>query len=355
MNPGVRNQCWKRKAIYEEVLSKDHHTPFFIITETHFKQSHHLEAEVNIQGYITHRADRLNRTCGGAAIYLHNSIPADKVKSFSNSFCEVALVYSALSHIIIAGVYRPPQAPYSKFRECLSIIQDFVESIPGSTPELFIGGDFNLPFIDWYSRSISTNSTKTSDDRLSCNALLEFMSANFLDQLVEEPTREKNILDLVFTNNPELIHSVVVQDTIKSDHREVICNILHPQFLLNKPTTDSPSRVGLDDINFNAADWDAINEDFHSADWPIVTDPELPQDRAWSMFEDFVTRVCSKHAPSHEKGRNRSKVPRCRQPLLRAKKRINARINCQKKRKNVNRSTPNSVAPSSRNSSRTKL
>ena len=334
MDPGVRNQSWKRTALYEEILSKDTHTPFFILTETHFKKSHHLDAEVNIPGYITHRADRSNRTCGGVAIYLHNSVPADKVKSFSNSFCEVAMVYSALSHFIIAGVYRPPQAPFSKFQECLSTIQEFVESIPGSIPELFVAGDFNLPFIDWRSRSPYPNSTKTSDDRLSCTALLEFMSTNFLDQLVEEPTREKNILDLVLTNNPELIHSVAVQDTNKSDHREIVCNLLHPQFLPNRPITDRPSRAGLDDVNFNAADWAAINEELDSIDWTTVTDPELPQDRAWSMFEELVTWACSQHAPSHERGKKRSKVPRCRQPLLRAKKRINARINCLKRKSN---------------------
>ena len=90
MNPGIKNQRWKIKSIQEEINSSPLHTPFFILTETHLKP-HHLEAETCIPGYIALRADRDKRAQGGVAIYLHQAIPADTVKVFSNSFCEVAL------------------------------------------------------------------------------------------------------------------------------------------------------------------------------------------------------------------------------------------------------------------------
>ena len=333
MNPGIKNQRWKIKSIQEEINSSPLHTPFFILTETHLKP-HHLEAETCIPGYIAVRADRDKRAQGGVAIYLHQTIPADTVKLFSNSFCEVALIYNAVSNFILAGVYRPPSAPFDKFNECLCVIQEFIDSIVG-TPELHITGDFNLPFIDWSTRSIKTGTNITSSDRSSGLALLEFMSSNFLEQIVNEPTRnDQNILDLILSNNTDLIHSVSVSKTEKSDHDIVCCTLLHPQFLLNQVAAAqfTPSSE-LDDINFNSADWEAINRDLLAADWSTVTNPSTHQEAAWDLFEKIIVDVCKKHAPSHSHNRQvseASKIPKSRRALLRKKKRLNIRINCIK-------------------------
>ena len=175
------------------------------------------------------------------------------------------LRYNADSNFILAGVYRPPSAPFDKFDECLCIIQEFIDSVVG-TPELHITGDFNLPFIDWSTRSTKPGTNITSSDRSSELALLEFMSSNFLEQIVNEPTRnDQNILDLILSKNTDLIHSVSVYKTEKSDHDIVYCTLLHPQFMLNQVATPqfTPSSE-LDDINFNSADWEAINRDLLS-------------------------------------------------------------------------------------------
>ena len=231
MDPGIKNQRWKIKSLQENVASSTLHTPFFILTETHLKP-YHLEAETGIPGYTTFRADRDKRARGGVAIYLHNTIPADMVKVYSNSYCEVALIYNANSNFLLVGVYRPPLAPLDMFDDCLCVIQDFINGITG-VPELYIAGDFNLPFIDWSTRSIKPTSSILASDRNSGLVILEFMSSNFLEQLVDEPTRKDlNILDLIFSNNTDMIHSMSVSKTEKSDHDIVSCTLLHPQFLL---------------------------------------------------------------------------------------------------------------------------
>ena len=333
MDPGIKNQRWKIRSIQENIATCSLHTPFFILTETHLKL-YHLEAEVCIPEYTAYRADREQRAQGGVAIYLHNSIPADTVKSFSNSYCEVSFVFNSEHNFLITAVYRPPSAPYEKFHECLTIIQNFINSLPGM-PELYIAGDFNLPFIDWQTRSITAGSHATSSDRSSGLALLEFLSDNFLEQLVHEPTRnDKNILDLVFSNNTDLIHSVTVSKTEKSDHDIIYCNLLHPHFLLiqHDCTPYSPTSE-LDDLNFNKADWGSINEDLLATDWSAVTNISHDQDLAWDVFERSVIDVCKKHCPSHSHNRQlaaSSKLPKSRRLLLRKKKRLNARINCIK-------------------------
>jgi hypothetical protein len=259
MDPGIKNQRWKIKALKEELLNNSLHTPFFVLTETHLKP-YHVDAEVHIGGYTVIRADRTKRIRGGVAIYLHNSISADTVKVFSNSYCESVMVYNVDSNMVFIGVYRPPLAPFDKFNECLLHIGEFIDSITG-VPEIYVAGDFNLPFIDWSTAAIPTGSSLLVSDRQSGLALLDFMETNFLQQLVCEPTRkDKNILDLIFSNNSDLIHSISVSKTEKSDHDIVMCTLLHPEFLLQqakKPPYVPPTP--LDDINFNSADWSSIN------------------------------------------------------------------------------------------------
>ena len=335
MDPGIKNQRWKLKSLHENIATSPLHIPFFILTETHLKP-YHVEGETCIPGYSTIRADRDKRAQGGVAIYLHHSIPADTVKVYSNSYCEVAMIHNASSNFLLVGVYRPPQAPFDKFDDCLCVIQDFIDHLPGS-PELYIAGDFNLPFVDWSSKSIKPNSSKSASDTSSGLAFMEFMSSNFLEQLVDEPTRkDQNILDLILSNNTDLIHGVSVSKTEKSDHDIVTCTLLHPQFLLEQPARPQYAPASaLDDINFNAADWASINKELTNVDWSTVVNPSTSQDAAWDMFEGIVVQICKKHAPSHSYNRQAaasSRIPRTRVALLRKKKRLNARINCIKYR-----------------------
>ena len=85
---------------------------------------------------------------------------------------------------------------------------------------IVIGGDFNLPGIERDSHSIRTG----AKDRDSCDIILTAMSENYFEQIVREPTREANVLDLIATNRPELSDSVNVEEGI-SDHKSVIVSM----------------------------------------------------------------------------------------------------------------------------------
>ena len=53
---------------------------------------------------------------------------------------------------------------------------------------------------------------------MQARALLELANHIFLHQEIEHPTRQNNVLDLLFTNNHELIRAYSVQKTIFSNH-----------------------------------------------------------------------------------------------------------------------------------------
>ena len=96
-----------------------------------------------------------------------------------------------------------------------------------STQTIVLGGDFNLPGIDWGNAVVNPEAANKSQ----CELLLSSLDTHALAQIHKEPAREENILDLVITNKPGLIkssHSV----TGISDH----CCCVRPNWILTHPT-----------------------------------------------------------------------------------------------------------------------
>jgi hypothetical protein len=68
-------------------------------------------------------------------------------------------------------------------------------------PHLIIGGDFNVPSIDWENNSIR----RTPQYGLRVNEkILEILEKHSLHQQVDQPTHGKNTLDLFLTTSPDL-------------------------------------------------------------------------------------------------------------------------------------------------------
>ena len=67
---------------------------------------------------------------------------------------------------------------------------------------IWIGGDFNLPDINWNSMAVNGNHNLLQMN----NRFLEMIQNCNLDQVVKFPTRLDNTLDLFLTNRPSLIN-----------------------------------------------------------------------------------------------------------------------------------------------------
>ena len=112
--------------------------------------------------------------------------------------------------------YRPPASD----TRCLEILQ---RNLKQQTPqaEIILVGDFNLKDVDWNSRLMLNNSV---DYEFFSDILFD----NFLTQMVLQLTRGNNILDLVLTNNSDVICDAEVGEPI-SDHNIITFNVnVHP-------------------------------------------------------------------------------------------------------------------------------
>ena len=142
-------------------------------------------------------------------------------------------------------------------------------------------GDFNVPNIDWVT--VSSNLTTGSATHL-CNLVLD----NSLTQHVGSPTRDSNVLDLVFTNC-DCISSVDVVDNLPStDHFAVEFHLL-----VSIPT-QTQCRRSL--YNYKKADFDTFREVLFRVPWTCVSDCN-DIEYSWSLWKDLFFAAVNECVP----------------------------------------------------------
>ena len=77
---------FKVKAIEDIAILEN--ASIIALTESHLSGDI-LDGEIEIDGFICHRSDRIERSHGGVITYVKNSISSTRVLEFSNSKCEV--------------------------------------------------------------------------------------------------------------------------------------------------------------------------------------------------------------------------------------------------------------------------
>ena len=110
---------------------------------------------------------------------------------------------------------------------------------------IWVLGDLNYPKLDWDKDDVRYIKTGCAHTRLY-DSFIETMSDFDLSQMVRDPTRQGNILDLFLTTNHTLVNSVNIISGL-SDHNIVKC------LVDTKPasTKKAPRKVHL----YRKADW----------------------------------------------------------------------------------------------------
>ena len=209
-----------------------------LISETHLSSK--IESfEISLEGWNEIRSDRRNRNSGGTLIYLKDSLVVSDQEVFSNEYVEMTLSFISKQNTIFVAVYRPPACPTEKFSEALLYLTNWIHKIEEdskTTPVIVIGGDFNFPFLQaWTTEDIEDVSSNTSarlqsnsaigSDRSQAANMIDFLNEFSLSQEVTEGTRGNNILDVIFTNDENLIDDIEVMENFQiSDHKFIIAN-----------------------------------------------------------------------------------------------------------------------------------
>lgn len=119
-------------------------------------------------------------------------------------------------------------------------------------PHLFMAGDFNLPDIEWASETLK--STRVYNTGVSYK-MLGITRDNYISQVNFQLTRHRNILDLLFVTNPDLVKEIHTSPGM-SDHDIVIADI-DIKAKINRKTTRTVHLYGK-------ANWTKIKNDLCS-------------------------------------------------------------------------------------------
>ena len=212
-----------------------------VLTETHLDCSISSE-EVISSDYTVYRKDRTGngvRHGGGVLIAAKKGLITSirEHHDLPSELLFVDIITDSKKKLTIGTFYRPPNSdlkPLEDLRSCLSSI---------TTTDLLVTGDFNLSEFDWST----SHPTKSSEHHY---LLSDIIHDNFLYQMVDESTRENNILDLVLTTNSDLINNLEVGEPF-SDHNSIT-------FILN--TRPYQQRISTkENYAFDKADWNHLN------------------------------------------------------------------------------------------------
>jgi len=168
--------------------------------------------------YAILRRDSFDSSERGIAVLFRCNISAKiltlpELKPSSN--CEytcIKFLVKKIKSFIVVCIYRHTKYDLSNRRSDYEFFRSLILSLRNTGLKFFLLGDFNLPKPNHIN---------------PLNAIIE---ENNCHQLVHEPTRSNNILDLIIVSDISSVYSCEVYHPFISDHKMTSCNI---QF--NKP------------------------------------------------------------------------------------------------------------------------
>ena len=169
-------------------------------------------SELFPDSYTVYRKDRDGTKGGGVLIAVKDNIKSSVVTEL-NSEAEILWVQLMTTHkrlLYICAYYRSHVSDSAS----LELFENSLRrALLARNPKVIIGGDFNLPDWDWKTNTLK----KPASFPNLHHKFLDIIDDLGMAQIVEEPTREDNTLDLVVTNTPNLIPRLEIMPGL-SDH-----------------------------------------------------------------------------------------------------------------------------------------
>ena len=162
------------------------------------------------------------------------------------------------------------------------------EATAMSYSHILLMGDFNYPDINWKNWTSKTDNIESQEFKF-----IECIRDSFLTQHVQDPTRVRgedtpNLLDLIFTNEKNMIDSIEHQSPLgKSDH-----SVLTFQFnCYTELTKHRGTRK-----NFVRADYENIKKQLNEIQWKAQLEGKMAN-KQWNYFKEKITNIFDKYVP----------------------------------------------------------
>ena len=329
-------------------LAHDPAQPASLIALTETWLHDHTDAEVAIQGFHQpFRGDRIRkkarrgRASGGVIVYVHEELAAEQVFEYRSGVIECIGVMVESLNLMTYTVYRQPDEPNHRstcqhFTPFITKLNEHISSLPTPTPDVIIQGDLNLPHAEWDTgecRPGPDGRSVPKDEKNMVKALYDLTLTHFLVQQVEGATQAAgNTLDLIFTNNSAITHSLDINplNPSVSDHNLISLDANYK----GPDESGEPSNPDdEEDQDSSASRWRKLN--FFS---PVISWETISKDISdynWSRefrdkdvvgmhqgFLDACLSICERHIPLRKPKQADDPIPKHRQKLMRNRLRI---------------------------------
>ena len=319
----------------------------FALTETWLNDTH-LDAELNISGYTLMRQDRIRkkrkagRSSGGVALYVRDdhAISAEIIFTYSNGVVDSLGIQLTSLNLILIITYRSPddkkntqyRSTSKEFSSYLKEMKEFLASLPSPTPDILLIGDLNLPHADWLTGECRTGAGK--DEQKMVKDLYDISIEHFLIQQIDVPTHSGgNTIDVIFTNNTDLMHDISVVPTSVSDHFIMNFSANYQESNTHKENAEfveeeGPS--GFSTLNFfdESINWDMMYSELYDYNW-YQDFRGMDTTGMMHRFTAICLEIAQKYVPTRKRptcsAPKRHKVPRHRRSLMRRRTRLKKR------------------------------
>ena len=327
ISPGIRSN----KIDYIRNLCIEKEAFAVMLTESHLSDNI-LDCEVSIDGWSTFRADRTFRSGGGVITYISDKLTVSNEISGSDSMTEFLCLYINDLNIGAINIYRPPSATVQSLSKSLEMITNWMTKIENEFSEarFFVSGDFNIKEMkSWdedtinemketvLSRNDSDNDSITDIGVVKLNSMnmIEFIEKWNLLQYIKVPTRKDNILDLIFTDDTELIEDISQEvHSAISDHNTIVVSVnVNSANSDTNETRENFSTTQIPLYKTDNLDKDIVRKiknDLINTDWNGVSVESLT-----NTIEEVIVKHCEKKGAieKNKEGKNfrsKNKIPR---------------------------------------------
>lgn len=247
--------------------------------------------------YQVFRRDR-GSTGGGVCVLVRAGITCKEVTVNFNCelVCVEVLANSGVFRVVC--VYLSNSGNYETRKTRVLVFCEALSSICDSDAQIIVGGDFNLPAIDWKNVSFSNRRTM---EALFVNACI----LNGLEQLVDCNTRidhkgQGSVLDLVLASNAELVENISIEEgPVQSDHKVIRFTYLVP-FYVTTPR--------LSGYNFWKGDYESMADKMAPVCWPSFFSSCSSVDDMYDCFVGFMHFLIKNLVPFRQQNSSSRKL-----------------------------------------------
>ena len=265
----------------------------------------HLDPE---NKYIVMRYDRSSGRGGGVCVLIkkcRNVVQVTMARTYADLEIIVFDILDVRPVVRFFVVYRPPHYDKDAENYVDMLINCFTAYTHESRSHVIVG-DINLPRMRWNSGCCPGDYVNTS--------FLNFVLMHGYSQLVDFSTRETNLLDVILTDDDNIITSVKQCPPVGySDHVgvEFAVTLMHAGYCA--PHKPSKARYYM----WQKGDFDGMICYLESVDWTTLICNNPSAESMWNAFVQMLWFAINLFVPSYTKDTHGNTRTMCRRPKSR--------------------------------------